>query len=103
MAEGLERRHGVGLAGGAPDLLGFGIASDADVARHLVVVRCYVLIGNRPVDSAAVLAFDPEIVGEEPRKIGEVVQGGATHAPARLIAVSESVLAFEQERRACGL
>src|SRR5262245_2750582 len=49
------------------------------------------------------LALDLEVVGEEPREVGEVMQRRAAHAPARLVDKTEWVLAFEQERTARGL
>src|SRR5437868_6878581 len=36
--EGLHRRHRIGLALGPPQLLGAGVAGDADVLRHPVVI-----------------------------------------------------------------
>src|SRR5262249_27414560 len=56
--EGLHRRHRVRLAGRPPDLLRLGVAGDADVVRHLVVPRRHVLVVDRPVEAAAVLALD---------------------------------------------
>src|SRR5262249_46307995 len=56
-AERLHRRHRIGLAGRPPDFLGLGIAGDADVLRDLVVEGRNVLVGDRPVVSAVVLAL----------------------------------------------
>jgi hypothetical protein len=52
---------------------------------------------------AVMLAFDLEIVRQQARKVGEVVQRGAADTPARLVTVTDRVLAFEEERAACGL
>ena len=99
VAEGLHRRHRVGLALRPPFLLGRGIAGHADVLGHLVVIRRDGLVGDRPVEPAIVLALDREVVGQQAREVGEVVQRGAAGAPTRLIGVRKRVLAFEDERR----
>src|SRR6266516_2641738 len=53
--------------------------------------------GDRPIVCTVVFALDLEVVGEEPRKIGEVMQRRSAYAPTRLVAVAEGILAFEQE------
>ncbi len=99
VAEGLHRRHRVRLPLRPPFLLGRGIAGHPDVLRDLVVVRRDGLVGDRPVERAIVLALDLEVVGQEAREVGEVMQRGAAGAPTRLIAVRERIPAFEDERR----
>ena len=46
---------------------------------------------------AVVLALDLEIVRQQPREIGEIVQRGTADAPAGLVTVADRVLAFEEE------
>src|ERR1700728_1597165 len=53
---------------------GLGIAGDSDVVRDLVVPRCDVLVGDRPVVGAVVLALDLEIVRQKPRHVGKPVK-----------------------------
>src|SRR5262249_32955675 len=103
VAEGLHRRHGVGTARRTPGFFRLGIARDADVDRDPVVPRREILVRDRPVEAAAVLALHLEVVRQQAREVGEVVQRRPAHAPAGLIAVAEGILALEQERRAGGL
>ena len=98
IAEGLHRRHRIGLARRPPDLLGLGVAGDADVACDLVVVGRDVLVGDRPVERAVMLAADLEVVRKEARQVREIVKRGAADAPARLVAVAERILPFEKKR-----
>ena len=103
VAEGLHRRHRVGGARRPPDLLGLGVAGDADVARHLVVVRREVLVGDRPVEPAVVLAFHLEVVRQQAREVRKIVQRGSADAPARLVAVPHRVPALQDEWSSCSL
>src|SRR2546430_3139494 len=43
-------------------------------SRHAVVPRREILVGDRPVEAAAVLALHLEVVRQEAREIGEVVR-----------------------------
>src|SRR5215831_1375991 len=72
IAKGLHRRHRVGLTGRPPDFLRFGIARDAEVASYFVVVGRDVLIRDRPVMRAVMLALDLKIVRQQARKVGKV-------------------------------
>src|SRR5262245_19666625 len=103
MAERLHGRRRIGRAWRPPDLLRLGVARHADVLRNLVVIGRDILVGDRPVERAAVLALDLEVVRQKSRKVGEVVQRRTAHAPARLVDVTERVLALEQEWTARGL
>jgi hypothetical protein len=49
---------------------------------------------------AAMLALDFEIVRQQARKVGKVVQRGPADTPTRLVTVTDRVLAFEDERAA---
>src|SRR5262249_31290369 len=97
VTEGLHRRHRIGLAHRPPDFLRLGIAGDADVARDPVVIGRDVLVGDRPVEPPAVLALVLEVVWQEPRGVGEIVERRSADTPTRLTAVSVGVLAFEEE------
>ena len=99
MPEGLHRWHRIGLARRPPRLFRLRIPRDADVLSHLVVIAREVLVGNRPVEPPVVLALHLEIGRQQAREVGEVMQRRAAHAPARLVAVAERVLSFEQKRR----
>src|SRR5207253_10117706 len=44
------------------------------------------------------LAADLEVVRKEARQVREIVKRGAADAPARLVAVAEGILPFEQKR-----
>ena len=102
VAECLHRRHRIGLAGGTPDFLRLGVAGDTEIIRNLVVIGRDVLVGDRPVERAVMLALDLEVVRQQPRKIREIVQRRAADAPSGLIGVAVGILAFEQERRTRG-
>ncbi len=102
VAEGLHRRHRIGVARRPPDFLRLGVARHADVARHFVVERRNVLIGDRPVERAVMLALDLVVVRKKARVVGEIVQGRTADAPAGLAGIAEGVLAFEHERSARG-
>src|SRR5439155_513645 len=82
--------------------LRLGIAGHTDVLGDFVVIRHDVLVGDRPIERAAMFALDLEVVRQEPREVGKVVQRRAADAPARLVDVAEGILAFEQERTARG-
>ena len=97
--EGLHRRHRVVAPGRPPQFFRLGIAGDADVVRDLVVPRRDVLIGDRPVVGAVVLALDAEIVRQQARHVGEPMQRGAADAPAAVIADRRDLLALENEGR----
>src|SRR5215831_11312959 len=62
VTKGLHRRHWIGLSCRSPDLLRFGIARDAYVTCDFVVIRRDVLVRDRPVMRAVMLALDLEIV-----------------------------------------
>ena len=100
VAEGPHRRHRIGLASRPPDLLRLGVARHADVARDPVVIGREILVGDWPVERAAVLTLDLEVVRQEAREVGEVVERRSANPPARLTAVAVGVPAFEQERSA---
>src|SRR6516162_9580036 len=95
VAKGFHRRHGVRIARRPPNFLGLGVARNADIARDLVVIGRDILIGDRPVVRAVVLALDPEVIGQQPRKVSEIVQRGSADAPAALVTVGDRILAFE--------
>src|SRR5262249_24575270 len=80
-----------------PDLLGLRITRYPDVARDFVVVRRQVLVGDWPVQRAAMLALDLEIVRQQAREIREVMQRGAADSPAGLIAIGDRMPALENE------
>src|SRR5262249_57491749 len=88
VTEGFHRRHRIGLARRPPDLLRLGVARDADVARDPVVIEREVLIGDRPVEPAAVLALYLEVVWQGPREVSEVVERPSADAPTPLTPVS---------------
>src|SRR5207247_4728112 len=71
---------------------------DTDVAWDLVEVGRDVLVGDRPVERAVMLAADLEVVRKEARQVREIVKRGAADAPARLVAVAEGILPFEKKR-----
>ena len=103
VAEGLHRRHRIGLALGPPDFFRFGIPGNADFLRDLVIVRREIGIADRPVEAAVVLAFDFKVVRQIAGKISKIVERRAADAPAGLVGVAIRVLPFEQERNAGGL
>ena len=98
--ERLHRRHRIGLALRPPHLLGLGVAGHADLLGDLVVPGRDVVVGDRPVEGAAVLALDAEIVRQQAREIGEVVQRRAADAPAALGAHADGCLPSRRNGRA---
>ena len=103
VAEGFQRRHRIGLARRAPALLRLGVAGDADLAGDLVIIRREVGIGDRPVERAAVVALDREVVGQQARKVRGVVQRGAAGAPAVVAGAADRVLALVEDGRSRAL
>src|SRR5262249_54501570 len=97
VTKGLHRRHRIRRARRPPDLLGLRITRYPDVARDFVVVRRQVLVGDWPVQRAAMLALDLEIVRQQAREICEVMQRGAADSPAGLIAIGDGMPALENE------
>src|SRR5262249_34588141 len=90
----------IGLALGPPQPLRPGIARHADFLRDLVVEGRDIIVGNRPVMGAVVLALDAEIIRQQAGEIGEVVQRCTAYAPAALGTHADRMLAFEDERSA---
>ena len=100
VGKGLHRRHRIRLARRPPLLFLLGVARHADFGRDLVVERRDILIGDRPIVRAIVLALDLVVGRQEAREIGEVMQRRAADAPARLRGVAERMLALEDDGRA---
>src|SRR6185312_549689 len=82
MAKRFERRHRIGGARRPPALLRLGVAGNADLARHAIVIRSNIGVGNRPIQAAAMLALHVEIGRQQTGKISGVVQRRAARAPA---------------------
>ena len=90
VGKGLHRRHRIGLARRPPFLLLLGVARHADFGRDLVVERRDIVVGDRPVVRAIVFALDLVVGRQKAREIGEIVQGRAADAPARLARCSRT-------------
>ena len=101
--ECLHRRHRIGLPRRPPRFLRFGIAGDADVRRDFVVERRDILISDRPIVPAIVLAFHLEIGRQIAGKLREVMQRRAADRIRALIGVGKGMFAAEQYRAAGGL
>ena len=97
--ERLQRRHRIVLGDREPAPFGRGVAGDADLFGDAVVVGREVVIGDRPVEPAVVLALHPEIARMQPRPVGVEVQHRAAGAPAGIPAVAGRVAAAELEAR----
>ncbi len=98
ITKSLHWRHRIGLAHRPPDLFCFGVARNTDIACDLIVIGRDILIRDRPIKRATMLAFDLEIVWQQSGKVGEVVQRSPANAPARLVAVADRVLSLEEKR-----
>jgi hypothetical protein len=95
-----HRRHRIGLSGRTPDFFGLGVAGDADIVGDLVPVGRDVGVVDRPIQAFAIGAFDFEVVGQQARKVCEIMERGAAGAPSGLIDIAVRIFAFQQERRA---
>ena len=78
-----DRLGGVGV--GMRVSPGPGLPRDRKLLFDLLVVRAEVLVGDRPVRTAAVLGEGPEVGGVEPRHVTGVVHHGPAHAPAGVV------------------